>query len=835
MPRRERRKCSVCAKTGHNKRTCPVFRKQQKNQPDIPVVLDTIEQEDHTILESRPTPKKQRPTKKGPVRIAVSTDLAPSPHVVDLKDHDREDLLKRVEVFRESYQKIETAPVDFASMIREHKAKVCRVKKTPAFTAAMLGMEVPKPEKREKPRRSFSVPKLRLPRLSFPTISLPRFEMPQLQFRPMALGAAMLAFLIAIPFPALGYIAEVQEDSAKIMAISTRGFAALQASTLATFTADIDGAATNLNEALGAFSEATELLETEHTLLQSVASVLPVIGSHISGRQEILTAGHHMALGNTYLVKGIETARANASSSLTERLDIVGSHLDSAVTQYDAALTAFASVPDGAIPKEYRTEAAEFELLFGTFVDDMYDVLDLVEVLQLMLGEDGYRKYLVMFQNNHELRPTGGFMGSFATVEVQKGSINWDIPGGGTYDVQGQLTLNYEPPLPLQLMNNKWELQDANWWSHVPASAAVIEEMYENSRLSTVDGVIFVNATVLSDVLSAIGPIVNEETGTSLEAADVLAYINDRKEIDGEATNKPKQVLTDLVPSILAATESGGQDALMRLLLVFTNALNERDVQLFAHNDLVQTELRSYGWTGEVREIDPLQDYLHIVRTNLQGQKTDANIDETVLLDTEFMPDGRIVNTLTITRTHTGEVRGPLYEGTNISYIRSYVPAGSTLISAEGFQYPPEDAFKVPSRFSLEHPLAARLASVAEIERESGTHVYREFNKEVFANWMIVPPGESRTVTIVYELPFRSYELGADLAGPYTPYTMLHQKQSGMQADVVHTITFDQAAEIHWQSHAQIETGGNFALYKSEYERDMYYGIILQDMPNPVL
>lgn len=852
MPRRERRKCSVCDKTGHNKRTCAVFAAMQQTEPTLTPETSSDMGDDVFVLASESSDPKETTSHPTSVLVRVSHVPETSPHVVHLAETDREDQLRSIDVFRQQYQRIDRGDrVDFASLIRAQKRRrEVQYSQAPAFSVDAASVPetitpfvpiVRTPVRTEdisvnntshqctKPRvrRRWNMPRITRP--SLPRITWPTVAWPQLSFRPSAIGALLLACCIAIPFPALGYISDVSADSKHIMAVSTEGFAALQASTVAAFTADMDGAAENLNTALGAFSTATNIIETEHQWLQSIASVLPVLGAQVQGRQSMLAAGHHMALGNTYLVKGITTATELPDSAITARLATLESHLKSAAVQYDAALTEIASIPSSAIPKEYRAQAEQFEVLFGTFVRDMYHVLDLVDVLLILLGTDSAKSYLVMFQNHHELRPTGGFMGSYALVHVDQGTITWDIPSGGTYDVQGQLRLNYAPPLPLQVVNEKWELQDANWWSHVPASAAVIEEMYADSRGTDVDGIVFVNATVLADLLSAIGPITSPTTAEVLTADTILSYINDRKSVDHAASNEPKKVLAELVPALLTAVQEGGQDVMIRLLLTLTSALNDRSVQLYANDERVEQTLRTYGWTGEIREVDDTQDYLHVVRTNLQGQKSDANITESITLDTSFEPNGRIINTLTITRTHDGNYIGDLYEGTNMMYLRAYVPQGSTLISAEGFQFPNENAFKVPSRFSIEHPLEARLATRAVIDRTTGTYTYTEFNKTVFANWVIVPRGESRTITIKYALPFTLSMLEAATADGYIPYTMMHQKQSGLMANTVHTIRFPESWDVYWQSDASIRTGGNFAMYTSLYERDMYYGIILAE------
>jgi hypothetical protein len=863
MPRRERRKCSVCQKTGHNTRTCTIFAAQEKQRnntsattqevinniiDETTVVDDVIDGPLHISELSIPSPVKKVQQE---VFVRQSFAEMQSPHVINLAPQCNDEEVRSIDVFRASYERLHTSEaIDFASLIRhEKKRAVHRRIKAPAFqvnshvnlspAVRPLAISDPLLNNREvltrtvrQTKKAFVAPsffRMQIPKIRIPNITVPKFSFSVGNIRPMAIGISLLACLIAIPYPALGYISTVKRDSATIMAVSTEGFLALQASTMAAFTADIDGAASSLHTALDAFSTATHLLHTEHTWLQSIASFLPVVGSQVTGGQHLLTAGHHMALGNTYLLQGIHTARGEQHTTLTSRLEVIRSHMRSAVVQYDAALTSIASIPESAIPKEYRKKANEFQLLFGIFVHDMYAVIDLIDVLLLVLGHTEVKQYLVMFQNNHELRPTGGFMGSYAILTVDRGTVHWEIPPGGTYDVQGQLTLNYVPPLPLQVVNNKWELQDANWWSHVPASAALIEELYENSRPNdSLDGVFFVNATVLTDVLAAIGTIIDPITGEELSSEYIIDFINERKRIDEAEDNQPKKVLSELVPTILASLEAGGQDVVLKLLLTLSSSLHDKSIQLSVHDEDIQQTLRAYGWTGETREIEPTQDYLQVVRTNLQGQKSDVNIKESITLDTELRDTGSIINTLTITRTHTGLVQGDLYDATNLIYLRAYVPKGSTLISADGFTFPPESAFKVPSRFSLTHPLEARLATKAIIDRASGTYMYDEFNKTVFANWVMVPPGESRTIKISYTLPFTIEDLNASVSGAYLPYTMIHQKQSGLLSDIVHTVRFPDSWNVHWKSYAGIHSGGNFALYKSKYERDMYYGLILE-------
>jgi len=51
------------------------------------------------------------------------------------------------------------------------------------------------------------------------------------------------------------------------------------------------------------------------------------------------------------------------------------------------------------------------------------DVRALLEVLPGVLGSDGTKKYLILFQNDKELRPTGGFWTAYAILTLEDGRI----------------------------------------------------------------------------------------------------------------------------------------------------------------------------------------------------------------------------------------------------------------------------------------------------------------------------------------------------------------------------------------------------------------------------
>ena len=210
---------------------------------------------------------------------------------------------------------------------------------------------------------------------------------------------------------------------------------------------------------------------------------------------------------------------------------------------------------------------------------------------------------------------------------------------------------------------------------------------------------------------------------------------------------------------------------------VLLTSLNERHILIYAKNYDVEKMLSANGWSGEVLDTD--KDYLSVINTNINGYKTDGVIDETIAHKAEIQTDGSIMDTVTITRKHNGgNTPYDWWNKVNADYMRVYVPKGSKLIRASGqtneFNSPPIDyqalGFKQDAQVAMEEDGAI-------VDPESGTRIYQESGKTVFANWVYVSPQETVTMKYSYLLPFK---LDTNLTTkPADTYSLLAQKQSG--------------------------------------------------------
>ena len=663
----------------------------------------------------------------------------------------------------------------------------------------------------------------------------------QISTKRLALAVICLAVILIVPTQAKSYYQSLKNTTQKIAEDGTDGFLALQDSTAALFHADLPLAQKSLTAATKNLDQAVAAMANEHRVLQAIVSVIPVVNQEVASRQKIILAGQKIAAGNSFLFTALSQGEQNASGTLTARLGLIINSLNAAIPNYQGALENLSGVKEDVLPLEYQAPFKDFRLLFTAILNDLKNINNLGQSLQEIFGGEGLRRYLLVFQNPDELRPTGGFMGSFALLDIKDGQIiKMDIPAGGTYDLQGQLSEYVEPPTPLLLSNKRWEFQDANWFPDFPASADKMIWFLRKSRGMSADGVIAINATVLERLLAIMGPLTDGKRNLTLTADNAVATIQQVVETGPEKkANKPKQILADLAPKFMDYFKNIQPQNLLPLLTNLQEALTQKEIQAYFADTAAEADIKSFGWGGQILATKETQDYLMVVNTNIQGQKTDAKIKQTIEHQAVIDEGGAVIDAVTVTREHTGAAGEKLYGETNIDYIRVYVPAGSELISAGGFSWPDENRFKVPEKWTRKDPWLAELEKEIKIDRASGTRVTEEFGKTAFGNWVITDPGQTSRIQFVYRLPFRlARQNTATIAEKWKEifasapemfnYQLIAQRQSGAKSDFESQLVFPETWRPYWSEGQNINLASNGAtINKLQLTQDAVWSLIM--------
>jgi hypothetical protein len=375
----------------------------------------------------------------------------------------------------------------------------------------------------------------------------------------------------------------------------------------------------------------------------------------------------------------------------------------------------------------------------------------LTSLADYALQKDGReRVFLLLFQNNTELRPGGGYIGSFGILKVRDGQVV-DFAVHDTNIFDGRVPSTVAPPYPMRetLRIDSWKMRDSNWSPDFPTNARQAETFYlMGGGGEHFDAVIGVTTQTLDALLRLTGPIEIPGYPGVYQAGTVVDDLQYQVEQgwwqQGMEMGERKSIVRALGEEILRRVQAFDLGQKKALFTLGLDLLARKDIQIYFKDEAVQSRVALAHWDGAL-DTTWTGDSLGVVDANLSALKTDRmmerSIDYTVDL-TGDQPRAMLLVTYHNTAT-TKDWRTSDYQ----SYLRVYVPTGSWLERVEGAVTTPRYADELG-------------------RRSMGVLVQ-------------VPLGSERTVRMVYTLPAHVAE---------NKYRLQMTKQAGVNSEpfVIH-------------------------------------------------
>ena len=282
-----------------------------------------------------------------------------------------------------------------------------------------------------------------------------------------------------------------------------------------------------------------------------------------------------------------------------------------------------------------------------------------VDLLPGMLGKDGPRTYLVVFQNPDELRSTGGIFGAYAVITADHGHIELVKQGAVSTDLK-----RFSPPI-VTLPDNQRDLYsdkaaewpvDVNLIPDFPQAAQIFAAMYRAKFGTTVDGVIATDPVALSYILKATGPLalpamVQQATGVpQLTADNAVPFLLK----EAYAVGSP-----DVADAIFAATAYAVFHALLtgsgsssQMLRSLGQAVDEHRILVWSTHQAEQQRLQESPLAGAISTHDGASPMVGVFLNDGTGGKLDYYLRQTVAVKPgECLSDGAFALTVTVTLT----------------------------------------------------------------------------------------------------------------------------------------------------------------------------------------
>ena len=425
-----------------------------------------------------------------------------------------------------------------------------------------------------------------------------------------------------------------------------------------------------------------------------------------------------------------------------------------------------ADVDDSSIPEDKKAGLDDFKSKLPLFEKLINDSADYSKFLEDFIGIKGTKKYLILFQNPSELRPTGGFPGTYGVVSFKVGKLQ-DFKVDDVYNLDGQLQELIIPPVQLQHITPNWGMRDANWFVDFPASARKMSVFFKKEAGYDVDGVITFSPQIMADILDIVGPVEMPEYNLTLDSKNLFSALQQEVECKGDR-KQPKQIIMDLAPRMLEKLYSAESGKWLDVFNLLVSSMEQKDILMYFRDLNLESFSVDKGFSGKVADID--SDYLMVTFSNVKGSKTDLVIDSSLKVQTTI-ESGDVKHKVSITRMHNGgDSKYGFYNKQSPTYVRVLVPENAEFVGLTGNSRPD---FKplidyASSGFKKDDDLA-KFEEESYTDKETGVTIYKESGKTEYGFWMIINPGETKTVDLEYTVPSSG-----------EGYQFYIQKQSGL-------------------------------------------------------
>lgn len=574
--------------------------------------------------------------------------------------------------------------------------------------------------------------------------------------------SALVLVLIALPLIYTAYIGQqLKVQAVTLQAHAVAAANALKAQDLPTAKVELDAASQGLQQARGTYAKLAFLkISPFKAYYQDGQHVLNAGQAGIEAGQALVTGLEPYAdiLGlkgaGSFTGGTAEDRLVNLVGSLKElspTFDTVQQKLDfinTEVDQIDAKRYPFKvnSQPAAELITQTKAKLHEADQLITT-------IKPIVQVLPDIMGADKEMTYLILFQNDAELRPTGGFLTAYAIVKVNAGKVT-PVKSDDMYDLDAKFTLKIPPPevVKKNLLVSRLNLRDMNLDPDFKNSMNTFMKYYNDlPGESPVDGVVAIDTKVLTDLLTTLGDIdvpgYGKFSAQIDKRCDCPQVIYELEDIIGRPTpflrSERKAILGPMMQTLLFKAYGSGNEQWPALFKTIFANLNEKHVLFYFPDEVKQAAFEANNYAGRLNPVNGL-DYLHINDANFGGAKSNLFITQEVDQDIKVNGD-QVTKNVTIVYKNPApgsncnlEAGQLCLNGMLGNWQRVYLPQGSKLIDATGYT-------------------------------EGSVKEYEEGDKHVVEGFFKLAPESQATIKLTYSVPY----------APNKTYVLNLQKQPG--------------------------------------------------------
>lgn len=300
--------------------------------------------------------------------------------------------------------------------------------------------------------------------------------------------------------------------------------------------------------------------------------------------------------------------------------------------------------------------------------------------LAYLTGRGQASSYIILLQNDTELRANGGFTGSYAKAIVT--SIDYlhpqiDLTFQDIYVPNGQLKGHVTPPAPIQtaFQHGTWELANADWEPDFPTAAKAIRWFFVKGNEIDPDLLVTLNLTTVKKLLDIIGPFYVPIYKATITPENVYAFLQSQAETNFfPGSTQKKDALTAVGLALKQKVLHLSPIQYLKIARIILFDLDHTNLLINSKDQNFQSFLEAKHWAGKIIPGD-LDTYM-MVETNLGANKANCCIERQTK-HTITKENNTYLHRvhLSLTNQSTGQNNPPFdFTGYYLAYLRFYLP-----------------------------------------------------------------------------------------------------------------------------------------------------------------
>lgn len=248
--------------------------------------------------------------------------------------------------------------------------------------------------------------------------------------------------------------------------------------------------------------------------------------------------------------------------------------------------------------------------LFTTYEEQVQGVRQSLTTLQQLkehlpeiLGENAQKTYIILLQNNQELRPTGGFIQAVAVVRFKNGVLS-SSKVMSSYDIDKKFKGEVDSPEEIKkyLGENSWYFHDSNWNPHFPDTARQAAWFVEQTTKDKPDGVFAINLDTVGDLIDVYGELALDEYNEVVTGKNLAERMLFHAEDSLNPENGKKDYGVVILEKLLDNIKNTPRNKAIPLASAINKNLNSQQLLVTIFDEKIQDSLGNLGWNGAMVE-----------------------------------------------------------------------------------------------------------------------------------------------------------------------------------------------------------------------------------------